>query len=258
MATYYDDERNIIQLLHDSNKFDCVILSKGILGTIKTLFVLGKVSVRFLFDKRWENNTTSNTPPDFISSKGKYMMEIMRFDDHSKDGKKNPTLARESDIYEQIKPILNNSTVYISAHSGLPAEKDHNYNMYYNGFKRTVSKHISKIPNYRENHPKAKCIFFVFDESSGIYVEGNGNDNQGIPHKHFIDKKFIDVFKDSDVDYLIWFAPYKSCFIKSKIRKKLFRVSPIAIYDVKKFMKNRYIRNKIYNYNENKMISSEK
>ena len=72
--------------------------------------------------------------------------------------------------------------------------KNHNYDMYYNGFKRTVTKHINKISNYKSNHPNAKCIFLVFDESSGTYYENNGNKDQGILHYHFMDKNFIDVF----------------------------------------------------------------
>lgn len=258
MATYYDDERNIIKLLETSSKINVKIFSKGFLGNLRTWSILRKVTTEMFFDKRWKNNTQSKMPPDFISNNGKYMMEVMRFDDHSKNGKDNPTLAKESKMYEEIKPLLNNNLVFITAHSGLPTEKDHNYDMYYNGFKRTVTKHINKIPNYKSNHPNAKCIFLVFDESSGTYYENNGNKNQGILHYHFMDKKFIDVFEKSDVDYLIWFAPYKGCHIDKKGKPKYIQVTPLVIYDVKKFMKNRYIRNKIYNYNENKMISSEK
>ena len=66
--------------------------------------------------------------------------------------------------------------------------------MYCKGFERTVKKHIGKIENYRNNHPGYKLIFFVFDESSGIYFENEGND-AGRLHFHFLDNKFINVFK---------------------------------------------------------------
>ena len=58
-------------------------------------------------------------------------------------------------------------------------------------------------------------IFFVYDESSAYFeaeCETNVFSNEGeagTPHEWFFDKAFLDVFIGSDIDYLVWFTPYK-------------------------------------------------
>ena len=97
----------------------------------------------------------------------------------------------------------------------------------------------------------------MFDESSGIYLESLGVGSVGLPHKHFIDRRFIDVFKNSNIDYLIWYAPNKSCSYNDDGKIKRLFLPTITIYDVKNFMKNKIIKNNLYDYDEKKMISSE-
>lgn len=66
------------------------------------------------------------------------------------------------------------------------------------------------------NHPGYKLIFFVFDESS-MYCKVNeknkvvtpGERFVGTPHKWCVDRAFVEVFKDSGIDFFIWFTPYK-------------------------------------------------
>ena len=50
MATYYDDERNIIKLLGASSKINLKIFSKGFLGNLRTWSILRKVTTEMFFD----------------------------------------------------------------------------------------------------------------------------------------------------------------------------------------------------------------
>lgn len=177
----------------------------------------------------------------------------MRFDDHSNNGKKNPTRAREAKIFEKLKKEFPNvERFFINADSGLPTEEDHNYKMYFNGFKKTVEKHIKKIPQYKINHPNASVCFLVCDESSGMYLQKESNESKLCrPHCHFADRRFIDIFINADIDYFIWFAPYKS----NKFENYYPTMPTIVIYDVKNFKKN--IDLLTTEYSIDLMISSE-
>ena len=66
------------------------------------------------------------------------------------------------------------------------------------------------------------------------------------------------MFKNSDIDSLIWFAPYKACHINKKGKTKYIQVTRIVIYDVKNFMKNKMIKRNIYDYDKTKMMTTEK
>lgn len=107
----------------------------------------------------------------------------------------------------------------MNAVTDLPSNEDHNYQFYCENFKRALEKHIKKIPLYRSNHPDKKLIFFVFDESTA-YVQVDDPEFAkrgplaGEPFEaalvwHFTDKRFLDVFRNADIDYLIWYTPYK-------------------------------------------------
>ena len=53
--------------------------------------------------EKWKNNSSSNLPPDFINEKDSLMLEVMRIDDHSPDGKKNPVLRREKEMHKELE-----------------------------------------------------------------------------------------------------------------------------------------------------------
>ena len=175
--------------------------------------------------EKWKDSSAKNAPPpDFYCEELKLMMEVMRVDDHGikRKGKVvNLTRAKEHQLEKELRDsgILTNfpdAKLFINADSGLPTEKDHNYRLYCDNFKRTLSHHIGHIPNYRKNHPNYKLIFFVFDESSMYFVPTNENTyiknvTIAAPHYYFWDKAFTSVFQKADIDYLIWFTPYKYC-----------------------------------------------
>lgn len=200
--------------------------------------------------KLWtESAGKSDPPPDFYSDAYKYMMEVMRVDDHSHKNKKgkivNPANSHIREIEREIlqsglMESFPNAKLMINASTDLPTDEDHNYEYYYKNFVRVLEHHKERIGLYRRNHPNYKMIFFVMDESSA-YIQAKRVNNKherkvgeielGQPHFYFADKRFIKAFEDSDIDYLIWYAPFK--LINSLIGK--LDLPKVCVFDVKKF-----------------------
>ena len=67
-------------------------------------------------------------------------------------------------------------------------------------------------------------------------------------HYPFLDKKFVDFIIKSDVDYVIWFMPWK--MIKN-IDGKILHFPKCVIIE-----KNKIKENHLVDYNENLMISA--
>lgn len=225
---YYDDENLIIrsfQLYHGP------ILFFPHVSTIMR-HVFDAVYEGSKWEKWTDNSGKGDAPPDFFSNELQLMMEVMRVDDHAfisgKGRRVNPTNEKESKLQKKIRSLilkghpysdLSEFPIRITTVSGLPSKQDHNYEFYYNNFKYTLEKHIQKIESYRNNHPDKDLIFFVFDESTA-YIQAPDEDTagrdlqpfeyfEGSPLWHFLDKRFVDVFKDCNIDYLIWFTPNK-------------------------------------------------
>lgn len=254
MGNIFDNEIKIIEFMSGTIKKEICILTKDDEKSRDECYenILKKIIDEDYFKENWINSTKSDLPPDFYNDSDNMMMEVMRFDDHSKNGKSNPMLEKENQIMIMLKEKFPNADIFINAPIELPTDKDHSYTMYFKGFERTVKKHIGKIENYRNNHPGYKLIFFVFDESSGIYFENEGND-VGRLHFHFLDNKFINVFKGEDIDYLIWASPYKYNFdMNGNID---YSMPKMVIYDMKNFLNNNKIQ--LLYYDDSKMKSSE-
>jgi hypothetical protein len=218
---------------------------------------------------KWKNNSgKADPPPDFLCEEYNMMMEVMRVDDHAHYNEKrvlvNPVNQRESMLQKEVRERilsenpgfdLSGIDIMINAISGLPTNEDHNYKFYYENFKRVLDKHIKNIPLYKANHPDKKLVFFVFDESTGYLVTDAQTAQKEMvageffyaePVWHFFDKKFIAVFRNSDIDYLIWYAP-----------NKMFHGAPIqppevCVFDVKKYKYKR-----LFDYPVNLIVSSE-
>lgn len=165
-------------------------------------------------------------PPDYYNDAISVMMDVMRVDDHaflSKKGKViNPTNAGESKLRKELDEsgILelfpNCKEVFINAKTLLPTEEDHNYIFYKENFARVVREHEKKLELYKRNHPGYKTVFFVMDESSAYFrihdksiKPEEGKCVKGAPHLFFFDKSFVDEIKKTQIDYLIWYAPFK-------------------------------------------------
>lgn len=220
--------------------------------------------------KRWgkwvDSSGKNDIPPDFYNKNKKIMMDVMRVDDHSYIDSKgkvvNPTNERESKIIDKIasqtpkiRELVKKGKVFIIPDSGLRGEKDHNYKYYVDGFRRVINNHLSKIKEYKKNHPGYKIAFFVFDESSP-YIKcfddyrATSPDEKifAQPHIWWQDGNMLEVFKETELDYLIWFTPYKIFQHEGHYYQPL-----ISVYNVKKIKYDTLIY-----YNNKEMDSLEK
>ena len=213
---------------------------------------------------KWTDTSGKNDPPpDFYCDEYGLMMDVMRVDDHgyiSEKGKTvNPTLTREREVTKELQEngILDQfpgAKLHLLVDTKLSTEEDHNYRFYRDNFVRTVEAHKKKIHRYRENHPNCKVIFFVFDESSA-YMEPLRKTNNpvkgqlhcGRVHVWFNDSAFIKVLKDSDIDYIVWFTPYK----KIEFLGKGLDLPRAVVYNIKDLPQEQF------EYNEDRMMSVE-
>lgn len=250
----YDKEANILEDLHELDSRECLILSDKEMtkNYLNTVLVINSI-LKDDYKEKWMDNSKSKYPPDFINESESLIMEVMRFDDHSPDGKNNPVLAKErkmaEDAYE-IRKMYPNARFITNAVTDLPTEEDHNYRNLYKGFQRTIRKHLGKLENYKKNYPSKKTVFLVLNEASGNYFESAWG-LIGRPHLIFYDNRFLNEFINSDLDYLIMFIPY-SRFKMLEPHEELPRV---IIFDIKRLKKSNMMQ--FIDYDEEKMISNE-
>lgn len=245
---YYDNETNIIESFQNSLEYGdvlCISNNEKELISILESFEPGNW-------ESWTNSSAKNAPPpDFYNDRLELMMDVMRVDDHAREinGKiYNPTNVKESKIQKELRHLISQNKIpkcnkiIVNAISELPTNEDHNYTFYFKNFNRVIKNHLSKILNYKANHPNYKVIFFVFDESSEyVQVKSKSLAATGIKegqafsivrrHVHYIDKNLINVFLSSDIDYLIWFAPFKFLYNKDGTLKKDMPCT--VVYDIK-------------------------
>ncbi len=260
MKMYYDKEFNILKDVHEMHPSECLIVSddEGTANYYNAADVLKSILDDKRFEK-WIDNSKSSFPPDLINSDEKLIMEVMRVDDHSSDGKNNPVLAGERKLSKEAKPFLDmcppDTPLIIHAKTNLPTELDHNYKFYYLSFQRTVGKHLSKLNTYKKNYPDSKVIFLVFDETSGVYFKKIESSNivlNGNLHIPFFDNKFLNTFINSDLDYLLWYCPYNHY---DSLGDHL-TLPRLIFFDIKNARNGKLL--KTIDYDENKMVSNEK
>lgn len=256
----YDIELNILEDIHELDPNQCFIFSdeEGSDNYFATNKIIDDILGVNCFNK-WKDNTQSQFPPDFINEKDSLLMEVMRIDDHSPDGKRNPNLSRQRSMRKEVEAMRemfpNAKRFFMNTVTDVPTEEDHNYKFYYSSFQRTIRKHLSKLDDYKKNHPNKKMIFLVADETSGIYLETVTKNDEvayGRAHLVFLDKRFINEFIDSELDYLILYCPYNH-FNSIEKHEPLPK---LTIFDVKNMKNNRAIP--LYDYDEDRMVSSKK
>ena len=216
----------------------------------------------------WINSSgKGDPPPDFFSDKYALMMEVMRVDDHGHIGKNmksvvNPTLQREAEVMRELKEkgvldVFPNAKFMTIVDTKLPTKEDHNYIFYRDSFIRTVETHKKKIKSYQNNHPNHKMVFFVFDESSPyLQLETKsvpckiGQKVSGIPHFWYFDKAFMRHVINSEIDYLVWFTPWKYCELYDKNGQRC-SLPKVVVIDMNKIEQN------FIEYKEDRMESAE-
>ena len=218
--------------------------------------------------KEWINSSGKNDPPpDFYDNKHKLMMDVMRIDDHAyidaKGRIQNKTLQHEGELIKKINQSdRDDIKLYVVGDTKLPTNEDHNFERYYKNFERVFREHEKKLDLYQTNHPSFKTIFFICDESSAYMEALDPNDTNktrfereitaGRPHMFCLDKNFVKIIKESKVDYVIWYAPWKLLRHVQNDKIKNFSLPKCAIYDVKNLTEKKLIE-----YNQELMISSE-
>lgn len=89
MKLDYDIELNILEDIHELDYSQCIIFSDK--DGSSNYLVAEKIIKDILngdYLNKWKDNTASQFPPDFINEEDSLIMEVMRIDDHSSDGKK--------------------------------------------------------------------------------------------------------------------------------------------------------------------------
>jgi len=241
---FFDSEEEVMNLFRDFSSDPVIIPS----NSVRALEVYNKIKFEEKWTKWTNNSSKSDPPPDYYSQRYKLMMEVMRIDDHGhfdENGRFiNPVNQKESKLQKELhrkypQIAMGNSKVMINAVSDLSGNEDHNFGYYLESFKHALSKHIAKIPLYRKNHPDKKLIFFIFDESSAYVLVNDrelckrgsvaGEPYSAMDYNYWQDKRFLDVFIDADIDFLIWYAPYKMIISESEVY-----LPNTCVFDLKK------------------------
>ena len=253
----YDNENNI---LADFRESDDKVLPIPLTEELDRVFTLIKDENKW---KNWiDSSNKSAPPPDFYNDKEKIMMEVMRFDDQQTiDGKKHATRSKEAKIRKEIMDsgimdlVPNVERVMINVNSDLPIYEDHNFKRYRGNFKRTVEKHSNKVENYKRNHPGYTLIFFILDETSGMYFENEsdrkiekGHTYLSRAHCHWLDSEMIRTIKNCGADFFVWYKPHNSFESPFGVNDDFPKV---IIFDIEK------MDYETVEYDENKMMSSE-
>lgn len=259
---YLDSEKSIIKHFQSVNPKSVLLLNEN----TESIKVFESIHNQENWKQWIESAGKSDSPPDFFSDTYKYMMDVMRVDDHSYKNKKgkvvNPTNHHIRDVEKEIiqsgiMDLCPNAELIINAYTDLPTDEDHNYKYWYKNFMRVIEHHKKNINLYKKNHPGYIVIFFVMDESSAYFKAENMEETLkkkqvngmilGSPHFHFWDKNFIRAFENSNIDYLIWYTSFK--LINTSVGK--LDLPEVCVFDVKESVKQSM------KYDENYMISAE-
>lgn len=239
---------------------------KELLGIIKSIVSKEKWN-------EWEDKSRKeDPPPDFVYPKGKLMMEVMRIDDHSRINEKgkitNHLNILESKKQNEIAALQKNNLfpvckngIIMNLVSDLTSLEDHNYDNYLDSFKWTINKHKSKIELYRSNNPDYKLIFFIFDESTQyIVADSKEIASKGVVqgkqyilepkiiHFPFMDKRFIECIDNAEVDYILWFMPFKHIECENKLTLPNF--AAIDVKHINKLLLGDYPIEKMMSFEE--------
>lgn len=254
----FDNEKRILEYLQ-SIEVNQVLFTSSMHGprTKEEERLISSLINENLFNQYRVNNAILNKRPDFVSKDNKFLLEVMRVDDHSKDGKNNKTLSKEREIkkelIEKLGIDINRINLFILADSGLSTKDDHNYKNLKSSIIRSVEKHSNKIPFYKDEYPESKkVVFFIMNESSGIYINKEEDSNAStikdivIP---ILDKDIFDlIVSKKDLDYVIYFSPFNY----------VSHVGTVALPKVIVIKLNSYLKSFVKKRNESSIISLEK
>jgi len=260
----FNDENRIIEYFQSGVKNESVYFPSQTKGAVHAF---ESIHLESNWIKWTDSSGKAEIPPDFYCDELQLMMEVMRVDDHSYKNRKgklvNPTLARESKMLKELKDsgildiVPNARNIFINSKTDLPTNEDHNYIFYLKNFERVIGNHSKNVKAYRKNHPNKKLIFFIMDESSA-YLQAEsiicakkeriaGEVFEGAPHYFWEDSDFVQLIKNSDADYVFWYAPYKLI----RTIDGMVHLPQVCIYDINA------LEMETEKYDVNLMMSSE-
>lgn len=175
-------------------------------------------------------NGHDQPPPDFFSDKCSIMFDALRVNDteiKNEWGKIiNNKFARERKMEKELQKLgINMENRNVICNSEYVDFSEHSLINFSNQAKRTIDEHIKKIHIWKDELPNIKYKgLFIFDES-GLYFEGccipaetpAENSKWLFIPKHnpshiyypWLDKNIMQPICDSELDFVVWFCPYK-------------------------------------------------
>lgn len=256
------------RLALDDEEFIIDFLRSHLNGQQTTLFTgnsLEKRVFRCLKDAKSliSNNSHEALPPDFLSPNHNIMFDVMRVND-TEVGKYNPVKARERKMLKELEDsgILDtvNPNVRIHCSSESNDVSEHSFENYRKNVQRVMKKHIDKLGIWMSGHPDIKYKgLLVFDETEccfeGIIKHAYGDqfdyiwdhNKPLVLHAPWNDADFVQQAYESDLDFLVWFCPYKPCGAVPRNANVVFpyvvimdvryeRSVPYVIYDASKLV----------------------
>lgn len=219
----FDNEQNILNcmlMLMEPNENNNVLLLRGNSFEKKILRYLK--NVRSFVD----NNGHDCLPPDYYSDRFSCMFDVLRINDTEVKKTFNPIIAQEQKMRKEYKKAGLLDSPYI--HMAFEAEtsgdvNEHSFKKYKKQAQRVIKEHIDKIPIWKKEHPSIQHKgLFIFDET-GLCFEGikahvkddyfsySFNGERGpIIHETWNDIVFMQPLYKSDLDFVVWFNPYKN------------------------------------------------
>lgn len=187
-------------------------------------------------DNLVSDNGHDALPPDYYSDTHNMMFDVLRVNDSEIKKRYNPVKIRERNAYNEILEkfgdIMQPNTQILTISESDDID-EHIYKNYTKNAKRVIGEHIKKINKWKNKHP---CIkhkgLFIFDETE-VYFEGvskpTGSSNpdeawfravnarEGF-HKPWLDQKFMKQIYESELDFIVWFCPWKPDGVVRQIR----------------------------------------
>ena len=193
----FDDENKVLSFFRQ-------VSVKSILCATDSCFEHALVESLLTDWPFWTDMSGKNDPPpDFYCDKTHMMMDVMRVNDSWSHVNKRESAMQKEILRSGILDVFSG----MREHPVFCITDTHEYsfNWYFKAFSDTVLHHNDRIVRlYQKNHPGYKTVFFIFDESELHCFDGTRE-----VHVPFFDKRFIELFRGTNVDFVVWFMPYK-------------------------------------------------
>ena len=184
-------------------------------------------------------NGHDQPPPDFFSDKCSIMFDALRVNDTETTTERgkliNNKFARERKMEKKLQKLgIDIENCNVICNSEYVDFNEHSLTNFSNQAKRTTDKHINKIHIWKDELPNIKYKgLFIFDES-GLYFEGDcvpvetpAENSQWLfipkhnpPHIYYpwLDKNIMQSICDSELDFVVWYCPYKHSTITQQTK----------------------------------------